>query len=275
MIGSVLLLGSYATRADTTYEGSEGIKAQIFDPVGCEGCHANGGDLMPWLDEYDDAADEIVDIIDRINRDPGDNQLMPKDGPKLSQPLLDLMGQWQTDGVPETSPPVLTVIGHSSLTGDQVDLEGSLNENGADTDVYFIYWQNGQPEPGSCPTTNSTLEGCTNTTSPTGSGGDDTAYPISRTATGLNCATSYNFRVNSKFNGWQAAQSSAASLGFTTLSGADSDSDLICDGVDNCPLAYNPGQGDSDNNGIGNACEAEPLCFPVRSASGKFAIICL
>ncbi len=34
----------------------------------------------------------------------------------------------------------------------------------------------------------------------------------------------------------------------------DSDHDRIADGVDNCPYVFNPGQEDTNHNGVGNAC---------------------
>jgi uncharacterized protein YcfL len=40
--------------------------------------------------------------------------------------------------------------------------------------------------------------------------------------------------------------------------GGDSDKDGVCDKVDNCPNVYNPDQKDSNNNGIGDACEVAP-----------------
>ncbi|MBW2258592.1 MAG: M4 family metallopeptidase, partial [Deltaproteobacteria bacterium] len=38
----------------------------------------------------------------------------------------------------------------------------------------------------------------------------------------------------------------------------DGDRDGVCDDVDNCPAAPNPGQGDGDGDGLGDACD---LCF--------------
>ena len=128
----LLCLSAGLANADVTYEGSEGVKIQILAPTGCEECHDGANNSIPTLNNYDDTADEIVDILDRLNRDQGDPFLMPRNGTKLSQPLLDLMSGWSADGVPEWSPPQLTVTGHSVLTlsSDSADLEGTLKENG-------------------------------------------------------------------------------------------------------------------------------------------------
>jgi carboxypeptidase family protein/thrombospondin type 3 repeat protein len=52
-----------------------------------------------------------------------------------------------------------------------------------------------------------------------------------------------------------------------TLASNDDDGDGVPDTSDNCPLVANPGQGDIDNDGQGDACE--PFAFP---AGGVFAI---
>ena len=39
----------------------------------------------------------------------------------------------------------------------------------------------------------------------------------------------------------------------------DSDNDGLIDGQDNCPTISNPGQEDSDNNGIGDVCDTTDI----------------
>jgi hypothetical protein len=56
----------------------------------------------------------------------------------------------------------------------------------------------------------------------------------------------------------------------------DDDNDTIADNIDNCPLTSNVSQLDSNNNGIGDACDpAEVLCFAISASNGKEATICL
>jgi hypothetical protein len=55
----------------------------------------------------------------------------------------------------------------------------------------------------------------------------------------------------------------------------DDDNDGVLDVSDNCRVNANPGQEDANNNGIGDICESDELCFPVRSAGGGLVMICL
>lgn len=45
----------------------------------------------------------------------------------------------------------------------------------------------------------------------------------------------------------------------------DTDDDGVHDRIDNCPTVYNPFQADSDNNGIGNACEGQAVLLPATN----------
>ncbi len=224
----------------------------------------------------------IDEIIRRIELPSSDSESMPKGGNNLSGALIAMMNDWKSDGTPETSPPELTAEPVGAVDKTTANMNGTIKENGRDTQALFKYWETGSGEPGNCPPNNSLAAGCTATTSPPGSGGDDSdpVPDIMVTAQGLNCATSYTYRTMSLQNGAYGPQSSATTQAFVTGAGiSDTDLDLICDAADNCPIDFNPLQEDANNNGIGDACDvnenADSLCFPIKSSAGPIAIICL
>jgi len=55
----------------------------------------------------------------------------------------------------------------------------------------------------------------------------------------------------------------------------DDDNDGIADAEDNCPFEPNSDQVDTNSNGVGDACVDDQLCFPIKTLSGAFAMICL
>ena len=57
-------------------------------------------------------------------------------------------------------------------------------------------------------------------------------------------------------------------LGGTDPCNPDTDFDGHPDGVDNCPLEFNPDQLDSNENGVGDVCEPEPACEADIDGSG-------
>jgi len=52
----------------------------------------------------------------------------------------------------------------------------------------------------------------------------------------------------------------------------DSDNDGVCDSLDNCPSITNSNQLDSNNNGIGNVCEANSNCQNIISENDNFVM---
>ena len=50
--------------------------------------------------------------------------------------------------------------------------------------------------------------------------------------------------------------------GIPDCSDPDIDGDGVPNAVDNCPIIPNPGQEDSNGNGVGNACEPQAICVP-------------
>lgn len=67
--------------------------------------------------------------------------------------------------------------------------------------------------------------------------------------------------------------------GICNIGDQDDDNDTVLDTTDNCPLDQNLDQLDSEQNGVGDVCEVEELdqgfCFPIISASGRAAVVCL
>lgn len=50
----------------------------------------------------------------------------------------------------------------------------------------------------------------------------------------------------------------------------DSDVDLVCDEIDNCPQLYNPDQSDLNENGVGDDCEVDAIFENLSNNGSKF-----
>ena len=71
----------------------------------CLVCHSNppqNGAPMS-LETFNNVKEAVLnrDMLDRISRNPGADGLMPLGGPRLPQPSIDLIFQWERDGLLE------------------------------------------------------------------------------------------------------------------------------------------------------------------------------
>ncbi len=67
----------------------------------CTVCHSAGGSAaFQPLKNYDQVKMQIDNILDRIQRPNGDPQKMPQGG-ALSQPNIDIIKKWKSDGLLE------------------------------------------------------------------------------------------------------------------------------------------------------------------------------
>ena len=83
-----------------TYQDVESIFSS-----NCYACHGNppqNGAPMS-LNSFNEVVNAVLtqDLIDRISRNDGANGLMPLGGPRLSQQSIDLIVQWNEDGLLE------------------------------------------------------------------------------------------------------------------------------------------------------------------------------
>ncbi|MCZ4318896.1 cytochrome c [Aequorivita viscosa] len=110
---SFLLLGCTASTYDDIEEIQEENQGELvtYQDVAfifqnnCTVCHSNppqNGAPMP-LTNYSEVKDamEDRDLIDRISREEGEQGLMPLGGPRLPQQQIDLITQWNLDGLLE------------------------------------------------------------------------------------------------------------------------------------------------------------------------------
>lgn len=76
----------------------------VFDNI-CTQCHSNppqNGAPMPLVN-YENVRDAVLTrgLLDRISRSEGEDGLMPLGGPRLPQETIDLIFQWNIDGLLE------------------------------------------------------------------------------------------------------------------------------------------------------------------------------
>ena len=76
----------------------------VFENI-CTECHSNppqNGAPMPLV-TFENARDAVLNrgLLDRISREEGSSGLMPLGGPRLPQGTIDLMVQWNEDGLLE------------------------------------------------------------------------------------------------------------------------------------------------------------------------------
>ena len=64
----------------------------------CGECHSAGTSQTNYLD-YDNSKNAITSILDRIQREEGASGFMPRNGNKLPQESIDLIQQWQDEGL--------------------------------------------------------------------------------------------------------------------------------------------------------------------------------
>jgi len=113
LIGTIALTGCTTnTLDDLEPVGNEEVPDLVtyqevrgtFDNI-CAVCHANppqNGAPMPLV-TYENVKEAILNrgLLDRISRNEGASGLMPLGGPRLPQSVIDLIFQWNEDGLLE------------------------------------------------------------------------------------------------------------------------------------------------------------------------------
>lgn len=228
-----------AAMATVTWEGDDGVSAQVFEAY-CTGCHSSGGDSPFWTSRSTAAAN-IANIVNRIN---GVGTLMPDGGPALSGTLISLVESWDSGGEPNTATPQVTTSSATNEDKYSVTFNGSINENGIDTAADFEYDDNASfTSPSN--TTNQSVSG-------TGGGTTYTSFSNS-SVSNLACGTEYYYRSRAINNGTYSTVD-ASSQSFTTLDCNVSPSITNSAGTsatEDTEYTYTPTVSDSDDSNNG------------------------
>jgi cytochrome c553 len=67
----------------------------------CTPCHIEGKGKKKPLDNYANASSSINDILERIQKNPGDHGFMPAMHPKLSDSTINMFVAWKNSGLKE------------------------------------------------------------------------------------------------------------------------------------------------------------------------------
>lgn len=86
-----------ANASAVTYEST--IRPII--QASCSPCHIPGKGNKKPLDTYAAASANINDILERIQKNPGEHGFMPARHPKLSQDTIQLFSAWKNAGLAE------------------------------------------------------------------------------------------------------------------------------------------------------------------------------
>ncbi|MFT3823512.1 MAG: hypothetical protein QM731_06305 [Chitinophagaceae bacterium] len=80
-----------------TYEAN----VQPIILASCSPCHFPPKGNKKAYDNYTAVKTDIADILERIQKNPGERGFMPARHPKLSDSTINVIKQWQTDGLLE------------------------------------------------------------------------------------------------------------------------------------------------------------------------------
>ncbi len=93
--------------------------------------------------------------------------------------------------------------------------------------------------------------------------GNYTAWQTNTTSTSamftVQCSHTYRFYSQARDFVGNLEAKPGGGADITYQAGPDLDGDGVCDDADNCPGVANPSQSDSDGNGTGDACDANPV----------------
>ena len=197
-----------------TYEGSDGVAAQVFNgasfsSLACTDCHSAAGLQAPFLSNWTE-----VNSYGAANTSDfgcgtvsgaaisGFNYMakrvacgeMPS-GDDLTVAGKGLFASWASGGFLRWAAPTVSTSAASAIQKYSVLLNGTINENGSDANTAIV----GRGAFFRYATSAATVDAGAGTESskvnPAGTGGGSNATAYSRTISGLNCGSRYYFRA--------------------------------------------------------------------------------